>query len=162
MVEQRRIAGNLQQQRRRHLCHGVRAVCGNVAHGDAPLLCRRDVDHIKAGCKRVDEPQIRAGVHRRRADGAAVDKHRFSVADVSDHFIRLRGLIQHEFALPCNWLPGDVPGVDEKSIQHCNLHPYMLHSLFWGIVTYFIPAVARHLPTLPFPVRSAVPAHAAA
>ena len=123
MVKHGGVAGDLQQQRRRHLRHGVGAVCGHVAHYDATLLCCRDVDHVKARRERVDEPQVGAGVHHRRADVAAVDKYHFRVADVGGNFIRLRGLIQRKFALLCNGFPGDIPGVDEESVQNCDLHP---------------------------------------
>ena len=77
-----------QKQGNGELGHGVGAVSGNVAHGNAVLPCGGAVYHVVAGGQHADELQVGAVRHDLPGNGCFVDKDNCRIADAGTDFLR--------------------------------------------------------------------------
>ena len=138
------VACQAQQQGQGVLGHGLHAVVGHVAQGDAPLPGGGAVHLVDADGQRADVPQLRQGVHSLPVQPHPVgDQGPGAPGPLQE---QLPGRIRVHGQVPQGLQggPGDVPRVGGASVEHDDLHKIRLLSR--RVRAAFLPVYSQRRP----------------
>ena len=118
------MMAKLQQQADGELGHHLGAVGGDIAHGNAMVLCRPGIHHVVARGHHAQQLQIRALLEHSAAHGRLVAQHDLGVADAADDLLLVIGAPGIDGQLPqcLQGGPAQVAGIQGFAVEQYDLH----------------------------------------